>query len=144
MAGKLVEMLSGGWDADAHHDTYRDSVLELIKAKAGGEDVTIAPAKPKADSGDALAKALEASLAALEGGGAKTSASKKSSASKSSSETKTKPKAKRTVRTIDLGEPGTWTSGRTEEDTQIVARAAADQAEVKAADEAEQRRAVGS
>ncbi len=41
----------------------------------------------------------------------------------------TKPKAKRTVRTIDLGEPGTWTSGRTDEDTQIVAQAAAEDAE---------------
>ncbi len=29
----------------------------------------------------------------------------------------TKPKAKRTVRTIDLNEPGTWTSGHTEQDT---------------------------
>ena len=46
----------------------------------------------------------------------------------------TKPKAKRTVRTIDLGEPGTWTSGRTDEDTQIVAQAAAENAEAKAAD----------
>jgi hypothetical protein len=35
------------------------------------------------------------------------------------------PKAKRTVRTIDLGEPGTWTSGRTAEDAEIAARAEA-------------------
>jgi hypothetical protein len=35
----------------------------------------------------------------------------------------TKPKARRTVRTIDLGEPGTWTSGRTVEDAEIAARA---------------------
>jgi hypothetical protein len=35
----------------------------------------------------------------------------------------TKPRARRTVRTIDLGEPGTWTSGRTAEDAEIVARA---------------------
>lgn len=35
----------------------------------------------------------------------------------------TKPKAQRTVRTIDLGEPGTWTSGRTPEDAEIAARA---------------------
>jgi hypothetical protein len=55
-----------------------------------------------------------------------------------------KPKAKRTVRTIDLGEPGTWTSGRTAEDAEVVARAAAEQAEASAADEAERRRAVGS
>ena len=36
-----------------------------------------------------------------------------------------KPKAKRTVRTIDLGEPGTWTSDdvtRLLKDTEIVAR----------------------
>ena len=31
-----------------------------------------------------------------------------------------KPMAKRTVRTIDLSEPGTWTSGHTEADTQLV------------------------
>jgi hypothetical protein len=35
------------------------------------------------------------------------------------------PKAKRTVRTIDLGQPGTWTSGRTAEDAEIAARAEA-------------------
>ena len=56
----------------------------------------------------------------------------------------TKPKARRTVRTIDLGEPGTWTSGRTAEDTEIVARAEAEQAGTKAAGEGDQQRAVGS
>jgi hypothetical protein len=35
----------------------------------------------------------------------------------------TKAKARRTVRTIDLGEPGTWTSGRTPEDAEIAAQA---------------------
>ncbi len=55
-----------------------------------------------------------------------------------------KPKAKRTVRTIDLGEPGTWTSGRTAEDTQIVAQAAAEEAEAGVAADTEQQRAVGS
>jgi hypothetical protein len=33
----------------------------------------------------------------------------------------TKPKARRTVRTIDLGEPGTWTSGRTAHDAELAA-----------------------
>ena len=56
----------------------------------------------------------------------------------------TKPKARRTVRTIDLGEPGTWTSGRTVEDAEIVARAKADEAETKGVDEDGQQRAVGS
>ena len=35
----------------------------------------------------------------------------------------TKPRAQRTVRTIELGEPGTWTSGRTAEDARIAAQA---------------------
>jgi hypothetical protein len=55
----------------------------------------------------------------------------------------TKPKAKRTVRTIDLGEPGTWTSGRTAEDAQIVAQAAEAAAEAKDSGP-EQQTAVGS
>lgn len=52
-----------------------------------------------------------------------------------------KPAARRTVRTIDLSEPGTWSSGRSEEDSQLVAEAvaAADQAV-----EVEDQRAVGS
>jgi hypothetical protein len=53
----------------------------------------------------------------------------------------TKPQAKRTVRTIDLGEPGTWTSGRTAEDSRIAAEADADTAQ---APDAESSRAVGS
>jgi hypothetical protein len=55
----------------------------------------------------------------------------------------TKAKAKRTVRTIDLGEPGTWTSGHTAEDTEIVARAAAEKAETDARTDGPDRRAVG-
>lgn len=63
MAGKLVEMLSGDWEPDEHHDTYREAVLELIAAKSGGEHVV--RAAPKRAAEDNLAKALEASLAAL-------------------------------------------------------------------------------
>jgi hypothetical protein len=55
----------------------------------------------------------------------------------------TKAKAKRTVRTIDLGEPGTWTSGHTAEDSEIVARAAAEKAGTDARTEGPDRRAVG-
>ncbi|RYU13948.1 hypothetical protein [Nocardioides iriomotensis] len=57
----------------------------------------------------------------------------------------TKPKARRTVRTIDLDEPGSWTSGRSDQDSALVAEAQA-QAEQTAAEEApvEQQRAVGS
>lgn len=54
----------------------------------------------------------------------------------------TKPKARRTVRTIDLNDPDTWTSGRTAEDAALVAEAAA--AEEPEGAEVEQQRAVGS
>ncbi|HEX4977921.1 MAG TPA: hypothetical protein VFV40_08650 [Nocardioides sp.] len=57
-----------------------------------------------------------------------------------------KPKARRTVRTIDLNEPGTWTSGRSEEDSRLVAESAPAEA-VPAGDGEgfeEQQRAVGS
>ncbi len=61
----------------------------------------------------------------------------------------TKPKARRTVRTIDLNEPGTWTSGHTEQDTALVADAQAQEPAVEAATgtdgaDVEQQRAVGS
>lgn len=46
----------------------------------------------------------------------------------------TKPRAHRTVRTIDLGEPGTWTSGRTADDALIVAQAAEAEAAAEAAE----------
>lgn len=55
----------------------------------------------------------------------------------------TKAKANRTVRTIDLGEPGTWTSGRSAADSEVVAKAADDR---QAKDEPQDggARAIGS
>ncbi len=46
----------------------------------------------------------------------------------------TKPMAKRTVRTIDLSEPGTWTSGHTEADSQLVQDTEAEAAEAAEAE----------
>jgi hypothetical protein len=54
-----------------------------------------------------------------------------------------KARAERTVRTIDLGEPGTWTSGRDEADSALVDEALAAQA-VEESAEQEPWRAVGS
>jgi hypothetical protein len=56
----------------------------------------------------------------------------------------TKAKASRTVRTIDLGEPGTWTSGRTAEDSDIAAQAADAQAATERGPDKGTARAVGS
>lgn len=56
-----------------------------------------------------------------------------------------KAKAGRTVRTIDLSAPGTWSSGRDEADSALVEQAAATEAaEAEVAADAEPRRAVGS
>ena len=57
-----------------------------------------------------------------------------------------KPKARRTVRTIDLDEPRTWSSGRSAEDSQLVAEATAAEVSEEAVEESivEQQRAVGS
>jgi hypothetical protein len=54
-----------------------------------------------------------------------------------------KARASRTVRTIDLGAPGTWTSGRDEADSALVGESTATEA-VQEPVEHEQRRAVGS
>lgn len=97
MAGKLVEMLSGDWEANAYHDTYRDAVLELIEAKAGGKAVTAPKVKRETGDGDALAKALEASLAALEGPG--------TAKGKAAATTTAKPKAARRSPTAKPGPP---------------------------------------
>jgi DNA end-binding protein Ku len=39
LAGKLIESLSGTWDPRAHEDTYRESVLALVKKKERGETI---------------------------------------------------------------------------------------------------------
>jgi hypothetical protein len=56
-----------------------------------------------------------------------------------------KPMAKRTVRTIDLNEPDAWSSGRSAEDSELVAASTAAEATADAAaGAAEDQRAVGS
>jgi hypothetical protein len=57
----------------------------------------------------------------------------------------TKPAAaRRTVRTIDLGEPGAWTSGHTEEASAVARESDAVAAAAREAEVAEERRATGS
>ena len=53
-----------------------------------------------------------------------------------------KPRAARTVRTIDLSEPRTWTSGRSEADSKLVEAVAAADEDISA--EPDDQRAVGS
>jgi DNA end-binding protein Ku len=60
MAGKLVDSLHARFDPSSFHDTYRDRVLDLIKAKARGEEPDL-PAPPKPEESQDLMAALEAS-----------------------------------------------------------------------------------
>ena len=63
MARQLIESLSTDFDPDAFRDTYRDRVLEMIEAKAEGQEIEVpeAPEAP-AEVPDLMA-ALEASIA---------------------------------------------------------------------------------
>jgi DNA end-binding protein Ku len=94
MAEQLIESLTSEWEPDRYHDTYRERVLELIQAKAKGEDVVTEEEEQPAKVVDLMA-ALEASLEQTKGraasaagskksGGARTKAKGKGSATKSS------------------------------------------------------------
>ena len=62
MAEALIESLSTDWQPEKYEDTYRERVLELIEAKAAGQELVSQPAAPSAPVIDLMA-ALEASLA---------------------------------------------------------------------------------
>jgi DNA end-binding protein Ku len=68
MAGQLVESLHKKFKANAFEDRYRDAVLELIKRKAEGEEISVErPEEPQQT--DDLMAALEASLSGSSGNG---------------------------------------------------------------------------
>ena len=98
MAGMLVESLAGDFKPDKYEDTYRERVLEVVRAKERGEEVEIS--EPEApDRSDDLMAALEASLKASgsSGGGGSSSSSsskKKKSSSSSSAASKSKSSSK--------------------------------------------------
>jgi DNA end-binding protein Ku len=60
MAAKLVESLEEDFKPEKYEDTYRESVLELIKQKAAGKEIDLAAQEEPAH--DDLAAALEASV----------------------------------------------------------------------------------
>jgi DNA end-binding protein Ku len=61
MASKLIDTLAEKFDASDYSDTYRDSVLALIKSKSKGEEIDL-DAQEEPEHGDDLMAALEASL----------------------------------------------------------------------------------
>ena len=82
MAQQLIESLTSEFDPAKYHDTYRERVLEMIEAKAEGQEISVQPAEEPAPVPDLMA-ALEASLeAAKDKGGGNGAATKKKPARK--------------------------------------------------------------
>jgi len=68
MAEQLIGSLTSPFEPEKYHDEYRERVLELIEAKAQGEEIAVQPAEEPVKVPDLMA-ALEASLAAAKGDG---------------------------------------------------------------------------
>jgi DNA end-binding protein Ku len=67
MAKMLIENLSDDFDPERYHDEYREAILGVARAKADGEEITIAePESPKVMD---LMAALKASIEASRQGG---------------------------------------------------------------------------
>ncbi|MGH9067173.1 MAG: Ku protein, partial [Acidimicrobiales bacterium] len=67
MAGQLIESLAADFEPERYQDTHRRAVLELIEAKAAGQELHVQPEAPSAPVIDLMA-ALEASLAQARAG----------------------------------------------------------------------------
>jgi DNA end-binding protein Ku len=68
MAQQLIVSLTNDFEPEKYHDEYRERVLELIEAKAQGEEISIQPVEEPTEVPDLMA-ALEQSLAAAKGAG---------------------------------------------------------------------------
>jgi DNA end-binding protein Ku len=67
MAAQLIESFTGEWKPEKYKDTYRDALLEVIKAKRKGKEIHRAPEVEEEQPTDLLA-ALRASVEAARGG----------------------------------------------------------------------------
>jgi DNA end-binding protein Ku len=65
MAQQLIESLVTDFEPNRYRDEYREKVLELIEAKAAGDEIAVAPEAPEPAKVPDLMAALEASLAAV-------------------------------------------------------------------------------
>jgi DNA end-binding protein Ku len=69
MASSLIDSMTSDFDADAHHDGYREALIEVVDAKIAGRELT-QPSTLEIAAGPStsLADALRASLAAAQQG----------------------------------------------------------------------------
>jgi DNA end-binding protein Ku len=68
IAKQLVDSLAGSFEPEKYSDTYREKVLELIEAKASGEEIAVQPQVEEAAPVPDLMAALKASLDAVRSG----------------------------------------------------------------------------
>jgi DNA end-binding protein Ku len=90
MAQQLIGSLTAPFEPEKYHDEYRERVMELIEAKASGQEITVQPQEEPAKVPDLMA-ALEQSLAAAEKTGGGTSRTRKRAASGDGGEPAKKP-----------------------------------------------------
>ena len=91
MAQQLIGSLTAPFEPEKYHDEYRERVLELIEAKAAGEEISVQPPEEPEKVPDLMA-ALEQSLAAAQStGGGGTSRTRKRAASGDGGEAAKKP-----------------------------------------------------
>ena len=88
MARQLIESLTDTFDPGKYKDEYREKVLELIEAKADGQEIAVQPEAPEPAKVPDLMAALEASLAAVRSGDDDGEKPKKKSSSSKSSKAK--------------------------------------------------------
>jgi DNA end-binding protein Ku len=79
MARRLVDSFAGSFDPEKYEDTYRDTLCEIIRAKAKGETVHVEEPEEPERAPD-LMEALRASLAAVEGRGSRDGKKRRASA----------------------------------------------------------------
>jgi len=67
MASSLIDSMTSDFDPDAHHDGYREALIEVVEAKVAGRELTQPSAvEIAAGPSTSLADALRASLAAAQ------------------------------------------------------------------------------
>jgi len=95
MAATLIDSMTSDFDPDAHHDGYREALIEVVDAKVQGRELTQPPtleiaAGPSTSLADALRASLEAAQAPGKASGSKTDAAKAADGSKAADGTKAK------------------------------------------------------